>query len=554
MIKTNRELTGQLELKFMSAITDKDPGVVFTAVQVLKTLVANHEPSNKHELITALLCVQHQALEGRLPREDYDYKGISAPWLQAQILQLLTLLKPSSPEHLDQLNNVVLSTLTSTNSKETIGQAVIYEAIRLMAGVRLESLHNKAMTQACKFMKSSNNNVKYIGLCSLEKLLELSPVLSEDEERLVTELLSSNDAVVRNKALSLLHILTNEQNVRALSDKLVQSLRSEQELTDHQRQNIIDKTLGIVDKFCHFSLDWHVFILVRLLQSAQGQQREQIMLKIKQALSKNSKKESVEVGCKLTDLLRKLTTNEGGKKPPLVLFMLHVWCQGHYVQDIEQSAQEIVRIGTLCLDNLERKVSVKWLRLLNASLNATFSVLTSKKKVPAVVPDFVGKCARLQYDCNYVCHQVKSSAQEIQRIICLIGDKKFDLVADYDDFLSHLDSRVIESLNDGSGVPYQASKAKELRDKLKSFQIKEEKEEVKSPFRFTSYNVLEESVSVKSSDVKSTASETSQDIWSFKGRVKTPLKEQKEEPVSVQENCDQTGDQLAFKELQDWNE
>ena len=92
-----QSLLGPCEAKFRLALTDKDPGVVMTSIQVMKTVVGLKQVGNlgfkmqtkiiiiilqatqevndgsSKDLVDALVCVQEQAVNGRLPRQDFDH-------------------------------------------------------------------------------------------------------------------------------------------------------------------------------------------------------------------------------------------------------------------------------------------------------------------------------------------------------------------------------------------------------------------------------------------------------------------------------------------------
>ena len=130
------------------------------------------------------------------------------------------------------------------------------------------------------------------------------------------------------------------RNVRGICDKIIGQLRAQQSGEAFGRQDLIEKVLSMAEKFflrscktdseeCEVTFEWYVFVLVRLLQAAHGEQRDTILIKIKRTLSQNNGKingteteienrmqtaqtkpnDAITVGTKLTGILRKLVFN-----------------------------------------------------------------------------------------------------------------------------------------------------------------------------------------------------------------------------------------------------
>ena len=194
-------------------------------------------------------------------------------------------------ETINAVSKTVSNTLASTNVKETIGermlperllilfrlqftffpissgQAVIYESVNLVAKWGLEDLVGVALTKTHKMVSGNNSNVRFMGLCCLETLMSMrsskADIASEAAETMVAECLKSDDSCIRNKALEVMQLLANANNVKAICDNLIINLRQSPSCGQEQRRTLIAKTLQLLDKFGSVSLDWTVFVLVR---------------------------------------------------------------------------------------------------------------------------------------------------------------------------------------------------------------------------------------------------------------------------------------------------
>ena len=156
---------------------------------------------------------------------------------------------------------------TSINIFFSSGQAVIYESVNLVAKWGLEDLVGVALTKTHKMVSGNNSNVRFMGLCCLEKLMSMrsskADIASEAADTMVAECLKSDDSCIRNKALEVMQLLANANNVKAICDNMITNLRQSPSCGQEQRRTLIAKTLQLLDKFGSVSLDWTVFVLVR---------------------------------------------------------------------------------------------------------------------------------------------------------------------------------------------------------------------------------------------------------------------------------------------------
>ena len=61
--------------------------------------------------------------------------------------------------------------------------------------------------------------------------------------------LESSDPVVRQKALSLLPLMASAQNVQSICDKIIGQLRLQKIEDSLGRKDLIEKVLGMAEKF-----------------------------------------------------------------------------------------------------------------------------------------------------------------------------------------------------------------------------------------------------------------------------------------------------------------
>lgn len=93
--------SSQVWLKVRSLLLDRDPGVVAAAVQAVNSIlraqnrqgtggqVASLSDADKDPLLRAVMSFQEQILDRKLPADEYNFRGVAAPWAQVENLSLL---------------------------------------------------------------------------------------------------------------------------------------------------------------------------------------------------------------------------------------------------------------------------------------------------------------------------------------------------------------------------------------------------------------------------------------------------------------------------------
>ena len=105
------------------------------------------------------------------------------------------------------------------------------------------------------------------------------PLISDTEREFVYKCLDHSDDCIRKKAFSLLNELATDDNVKDICEKIISHVKG---LSDaYFRNSLIQKTIGVIDKFNRTNMEWRIFMLLRILQSTKSvQQRQQIIFKM----------------------------------------------------------------------------------------------------------------------------------------------------------------------------------------------------------------------------------------------------------------------------------
>lgn len=558
---------GEIVEAVVQALTDPDPGVVIVAIQVIGKLICACTDV-KVSLTDGLVSIQKQILDGKFP-EEYTFHQVPAPWAQMDIIRLLRLLCEENRLTLEERDKVVELLVATVEqpfpSDHSIGQAVIFECIETLATVLPASAasddnifppqgSSKVMKRMLKYlsalMKSEHNNNKYVGLCAFEKLMThqgslVSPHISQTERNFVLMCLDNEDDSIQRKAFALLNTLATRDNVKDICEKLICQIKVVQD--GYLRDDLIKRTLLLVDKFDDTSLEWRTFVLLRLLQCAhEDAQKEALMTKIQMLLCQRPfTEERINIGLKLKGVLAKPAS---GDNAPESLLKLYVWCQSAFTADnVSESAQIVIEVAQ------KQGVSVA---VVIGALKSIFVLLTKSFEGSGdSISDMEPLTRFLSSMANHESSQVQDLVCELQMILTVLPKAMpftkdhLDLSRDYT--LSYLDHVLVKALENGAS----SYAPKKLQVPLHA--------NSRSPsLRFTPYNVMEESewrsISLMSpignpSSASGGTRTSVPEVWTLQGRIKKVEDINTAEPIKFMESDAEGFEESVIQDLSQWN-
>lgn len=100
---------------------------------------------------------------------------------------------------------------TITTSNKNTGNAVLYEAVKtIMAIESANTLKTLGINILGKFLANKDSNSKYVSLYMLQKVLKHDLPAVQKYKTTIIECLKENDMSIKNLALDLLYLITNE--------------------------------------------------------------------------------------------------------------------------------------------------------------------------------------------------------------------------------------------------------------------------------------------------------------------------------------------------------
>lgn len=205
---------------------------------------------------------------------EHDVTGITDPFLQVKILQLLRVLGRGDVRTSEQINDILAQVATNTDSSKNVGNSILYESVLTILDIEADSgLRVLGVNMLGKFLTNKDNNIRYVALNTLIKVVAVEPNAVQRHRNTILECLRDPDISIRRRALDLSFTLINEGNVRVLIRELLAFL----EVADNEFKPIMTSQIGVAaDRFAP-SKRWHVDTMLRVLKLAGNYVKEQIL-------------------------------------------------------------------------------------------------------------------------------------------------------------------------------------------------------------------------------------------------------------------------------------
>ena len=196
---------------------------------------------------------------------EYDINGITDPFLQVKILEVLGYFGKDNSEASEEMNDLLANICTNTDPSKNTGNAVLYELVRTI--IKIESntgLKTLGVNVLGKFLQNRENNYKYIALNTLQEVAKTDLSAVQKHKTTILECLKDNDVSVKRRALDLTYVIINQSNIKqivkeCLNFLLVAENEFKLELTTKIGQSL--------DKYSP-SIKWQIDILIKMLSLA----------------------------------------------------------------------------------------------------------------------------------------------------------------------------------------------------------------------------------------------------------------------------------------------
>jgi AP-1 complex subunit gamma-1 len=193
---------------------------------------------------------------------EYDINGVTDPFLQVKILEVLFHYGKGNTDASEEMNDLLASISTNTESNKNTGNAVLYELVRTIIGIESNSgLKSLGSSILGKFLGHKDNNYKYVALNTLQEVTKTDLNSVQKHKIVILECLKDNDISIKRRALDLVYLIINSSNIKPIMKECLNFLLvAEGEL----KLELTSKLCNSLDRYSP-SLKWEIDTLIKIL-------------------------------------------------------------------------------------------------------------------------------------------------------------------------------------------------------------------------------------------------------------------------------------------------
>ncbi|XP_034442895.1 AP-4 complex subunit epsilon-1 isoform X1 [Hippoglossus hippoglossus] len=319
--------------KFRKALCDKDPGVMTASLHIYLQMIQEN-PDGYKDLTASFVTILKQVVGGKLPI-DFNYHSVPAPWLQIQLLRILSLLGKNDQSTSEIMYEILDESLQRAEMNHNITYAILFECVKCVYTIHPKSdLLEKAAKCIGNFVLSQKINLKYLGLKALTYVVQQDPKLALQHQMTIIECLDHPDLIIKRETVELLFRITNAQNVMVIVDKMLEFLRVSTD--DYTAIDLVGKVAELAEKYAPDN-EWFIETMNTVFSVGGDMMQPDIPNSFLKLLSEGF--DSVEEDRKLrvfaVDSYVSLLRGEPGKLPQRFLQVIS-WVLGEYSHLMEE--------------------------------------------------------------------------------------------------------------------------------------------------------------------------------------------------------------------------
>ena len=264
--------------KIPSLLEDRTHSVCLSGIYLVLEMI-NKNPSivEKIKKYHSMFVKYEKSLLSVSYSPEFDVNGITDPFLQAKILEILQYTAKDDKELIDELADLFVSVQSITESSKQTGYALQYEIIKdinnLNASSGMKNLSNNILG---KFLSSNDYNLKYIALNTLKDVARKDLASVQKHRAVILEFLKDNDISLQKRALDLIYLIINKNNLKNITKECLIFLpKAEDEIK-------YELTKKLQDSIVKYSLSykWEIDSLIKMVINSKGKLYEDVLSQI----------------------------------------------------------------------------------------------------------------------------------------------------------------------------------------------------------------------------------------------------------------------------------
>uniref|UniRef100_A0A8B9GRV1 AP-4 complex subunit epsilon n=1 Tax=Astyanax mexicanus TaxID=7994 RepID=A0A8B9GRV1_ASTMX len=321
--------------KFRKALCDKDPGVMTSSLHIYQQLI-KESPASYKDLTGSFVTILRQVVGGKLPL-DFNFHSVPAPWLQIQLLRILSLLGREDQSTSELMYEVLDESLRRAEMNHNITYAILYECVKAIYTIHPKAdLLEKAARCIGNFVLSPKINLKYLGLKALTYVVQHDANLALQKACLWDHLTK-----YLKLTLELLFRITNAQNVTVIVDKMLGFLKLCND--DYTIIDLVGKVADLAEKY---PLIWFIQTMNVVFSLGGDLMQPDIPNNFLRLLAEGSDNEEDDKHLKLYAVDSYLTVLKGGcSRLPQHFLQVVSWVLGEYsCLKEDEDQREVIRL------------------------------------------------------------------------------------------------------------------------------------------------------------------------------------------------------------------
>ena len=280
VVKSCPELIETVEQNLATIFEDKNHGVLLAGLALVEQVFkAEPKTVKKYKKYLSVLCKTLKNLISTSYAPEYDVNGITDPFLQIRILEVLGYFGRSSSKENEELEALLNSIPSNTDTtRKNTGNAVLYELVRCIfsydSSKNLKSLGGSILGQ---FLNNKDNNYKYLALNTLNDIAKIDIDTVQKHKNVILEFLKDPDIAIKRRSLDLTYLIVNTENIRQIVTETLDFINSTSNV--EFKLELTSKIFYSLEKYSP-SLKWEIDVLLKMLCLCEDSINEEIIWKI----------------------------------------------------------------------------------------------------------------------------------------------------------------------------------------------------------------------------------------------------------------------------------
>ena len=280
VVRSCPELIETVQNNLGTIFEDKNHGVLLSGLALVEQ-VFKAEPKSikKYKKYLSQMIKLLKNLISTSYAPEFDVNGITDPFLQVRILEILGFFGRASSkenEELEELLNSIPSNIDTT--RKNTGNSVLYELVRCIfsydSSKSLKGLGGSILGQ---FLANKDNNFKYLALNTLNDIAKIDIDTVQKHKNVILEFLKDPDIAIKRRSLDLTYLIVNTENIRQIITETLDFINSTSNV--EFKLELTSKIFYSLEKYSP-SLKWEIDVLLKMLCLCEDSINEEIIWKI----------------------------------------------------------------------------------------------------------------------------------------------------------------------------------------------------------------------------------------------------------------------------------